>query len=98
MQAQFVYINALHSGALPGLEAVENAFDDAVEVEVLEPVTVRLHADPLIVVEDISLFAVLMDQVNALAPERDDEAVDKVNPVEIFLRGRVVRRSEERRV
>ena len=40
--------------------------------------TVGLHADPVIVIEDIGHLVVVMDQIDALAAELDDEVMHEL--------------------
>jgi hypothetical protein len=56
-------------GAEADLEGVEDALDQAVEAELGKARAVGLHADPVIVVEDVGLLAVPVDEVDALAAE-----------------------------
>ncbi len=56
VEAQLVGGDALGVGAEADLEGVEDALDEAVEAELGEARAVGLHADPVVVVEDVGLF------------------------------------------
>ena len=91
VQAQLVGPHAPGVGAQADLEGVEHALDQAVEPEFGKPRAVRLHADPMVVVEDKGLLAVPVDEVDALAAERDHEVMDELHVVAVAPGGRVVR-------
>ena len=85
MQAQFSNLNMGSFSNFSRFKAVENSINNPIKVEIFEPFQSRLHADPMVVVEHIRFFAILVNQFDTFFAKVHHEVMDKLHPVAVFV-------------
>ena len=68
------------------LSGLKYAFDDSVEADGRKILSVRFHADPGIVVENICLFPITVHHIHQLFSEAGVFCLQRKNPVHLFYR------------